>query len=83
MALYYNDEKDNMFDTLMDVINARIQELSEEYEEYGDYDELVENVASGGNHDDTFRAGESYGMIFGEMEGLRFAKENLKEIYNA
>lgn len=36
-----------------------------------DYDEYVQNVASNGNHDDTFTAGEDYGYVLGQIEELK------------
>jgi len=32
-----------------------------------DYDEIVQNAADGGNHNDTFSTGEDFGHLNGEI----------------
>lgn len=55
------------YDVLIQSIQAKIQQSQEEIAHWGDYDTIVENAADGGNHNDTFSAGEDYGYIAGEI----------------
>lgn len=63
-------------DELIKFLYTQIGALQLELEDWGDLDELVENVASNGNHDDTFRTGQDIGWIFGRQK----AYENVLNI---
>jgi len=57
-------------DELKRYVSSRLDTVNEQLEDYGDYDTLIENAASGGNHDDTFRLGEDYGWMIGQRREL-------------
>lgn len=57
-------------DGLIKFIANRITSAKLELEDYGDRDELIENAADGGNHDDTFGVGEDYGYYNGQLEAF-------------
>lgn len=61
---------------LVKFLYLEIGELQLQLEEYGDYNDFIENVADGGNHNDTFDAGENYGWI----EGCKQAYETILSI---
>ena len=63
-------------DELKRYASSRLADLREELDGYGEYDELVMNVADGGNHCDTFSMGENYGWVNGQIKEL----ENLLKI---
>jgi len=56
---------------------ADLQHTIEHIEE--DYDEFVADVASGGNHDDTFSAGVDYGYVRGQIAELTNLIEILED----
>jgi len=65
-------------DELKRYISSRISTLEEDYEDY-DRDTLIENAAGGGNHDDTFQIGESYGWNQGQIRELESILRILEE----
>jgi hypothetical protein len=57
-------------DELKKHIDSRISYAENQIEGYGDRDELIENVADNGNHDDTFTTGEDFGYFEGYRDAL-------------
>jgi hypothetical protein len=57
-------------DELSKHVDSRIRYTESQIEGYGDRDELINNVADGGNHDDTFTTGEDLGYFYGYRDAL-------------
>lgn len=66
-------------DELTNFLSSEINNLQREIESYGDYEELVENVADGGNHNDTFEVGENYGWLQGRKKAYEVVLRILDE----
>lgn len=67
-------------DELTHFITSRITSVNMEIADWGDRDELIENAAGGGNHDDTFGLGESYGYYHGQLSVLEEILSSLEDV---
>ena len=71
-------------DELIDFAVSKISDLRHNIADIEeDFDEYVENVASNGNHDDTFNAGLDYGHTLGRIAELENLIEILEDTPNA
>jgi hypothetical protein len=55
---------------LIKFLYTEIGDLQAQLADYGDLDELVQNVASNGNHDDTYEMGVDIGWITGSRKAF-------------
>lgn len=58
-------------DELVKFLYTEIGDLELQIEDYGDLDELVENVASNGNHNDTYDMGVDIGWLTGHQTAFK------------
>lgn len=56
---------------LIKFLYTEIGDLQLQLDDYGDLDELVQNVASNGNHDDTYEVGVDIGWLTGQQNGFK------------
>lgn len=66
-------------DELTNFLSSEISTLTLEIESYGDYNDFVENVADGGNHNDTFESGENYGWLHGRKQAYEVVLSILED----
>lgn len=64
---------------LLKMISLRLVDIKENIDGYGNRDELIENVASNGNHNDTFEIGETFGWYLGQATALKSIQKVLEE----
>ena len=64
---------------LLKMISSRLIDVNEAIDDYGDRDTLVENAVGGGNHNDTFEIGETFGWYLGQATALKGILEFLEE----
>jgi hypothetical protein len=58
-------------DELVKFLYTEISDLQSQIDVYGDLDELVENVASNGNHNDTYDTGVDIGWFTGQQQAFK------------
>lgn len=56
---------------LIKFLYTEIGDLQSQLDDYGDLDELVENIADGGNHNDTYDIGVDIGWLTGQQNGFK------------
>ena len=58
-------------EAICSIIAERLNSAKESLDSHGDLDEYIQNIADGGNHDDTFSAGQDFGFLEGKIQAYK------------